>query len=110
MRIVLDSPATPNALASAREQPLRTGWFYLGFAPLRLDRVRLGVRNEAPEAGHYQCPLLYFPSAAPHRYRRRAVPGVTQLLGGDRDRVGRGLARAIDALRLATLRNAFAKI
>src|SRR5678815_938738 len=70
--------------------------------PLRLDRVRLGVRNEASEAGHNQCTLLRLPSAAPHRHRRRAVPGVTELLGGDRDRVGRGLARAIDALRLTT--------
>src|SRR4029077_15633714 len=59
-------------LASAREHPLRTGWG--GLPPptppaaggngggglglprlpsLRLDRVRLGIRNETPEAGHH---------------------------------------------------------
>ena len=48
--------------------------------PLRLDRLWLGVRNETPEAGYHQRPLLCFPGTAPYRDRRGVVPGVTELL------------------------------
>jgi len=48
--------------------------------PLRLDRLWLGVRNETPEAGYHQRPLLCFPGAAANRDRRGVVPGVTELL------------------------------
>ena len=48
--------------------------------PLRFNRFRLGVRNETPQAGHHQRPLLCFPGTAPYRDRRGVVPGVTELL------------------------------
>ena len=67
-------------LASAFEHPLRAGLVLRWLRPLRLDRVRLGVCNEAPEAGNHQRPLLCFPGVASHRHRRCAVPGVTELL------------------------------
>jgi hypothetical protein len=67
-------------LASGREQPLRTGWFYLGFALYASTAFGWGVRNEAPEAGHHQRSLLCLPGAASHRHRRCAVPGVIELL------------------------------
>ena len=67
-------------LDSAREQPLRDGLVLPRLRSLRLDRVRLGIRNETPEAGHHQRSLLCLPGAAPHRHRRGSVPGVTELL------------------------------
>ena len=38
-------------LASAREQPTADELVLSWLRPLRIDRVRLGVRNETPEAG-----------------------------------------------------------
>ena len=67
-------------LASAFEHPLRAGLVLRWFRPLRLDRVRLGVCNEAPEAGNHQRPLLCLPGAAPYRDWGVVVPGVTELL------------------------------
>jgi hypothetical protein len=67
-------------LASAREQPLRTGWFYLGFAFYASTAFGWVFVNEASEAGHYQRPLFCLPGVAAYRNRRRAVPGVTELL------------------------------
>ena len=61
-------------LASAKEQSLRTGWFYVGFVTLRVDRLRLGVRNEIPKAGYHQRSLLCLPGAAAHRDRGGTLP------------------------------------
>jgi len=66
-------------LASAREQSLRTAWFYLGFA-LYASTAFGWVFVMKPKAGHDQRPLLCFPGAAPHRNRRGALPGVIKLL------------------------------
>jgi len=56
-------------LASAREQSLRTVWFYLGFA-----------LYASTAFGWVFVMKLCFPGAAPHRDRRGAVPGVIKLL------------------------------
>ena len=65
-------------LASARERPLRTvlSWLF----SVRLNGVRLGVRNESSKTGHHQRPLLCVPGATPDRRRRGAVPGIIKLL------------------------------
>jgi hypothetical protein len=67
-------------LASAREQPLRTGWFYLGFVLYASTAFGWVFVMKAPEAGDHQRPLLRFPGAASHCHRRCVVPGVTELL------------------------------
>ena len=63
-------------LSSVRDQPLRTRWFYVGFAVY----ASTGIRNATPKAGHHQRCLLYFHGATPHRRRRGAVRGIVELL------------------------------
>ena len=65
-----------RALASSRYGRVCLSWL----RSLRLDCLRLGVRNETPEAGYHQRPLLCLPGAAAYRDRSRVVPGVTELL------------------------------
>jgi hypothetical protein len=60
-------------LASERPQPFRTGWLPR-LRALRLDRVRLGVRDEVAEAGDDQRPLFRVHDAVADGDRRGAVP------------------------------------
>ena len=65
-------------LASAREQSLRTVWFYLGFA--LYASTAFGWVFVMKHLKLATISVLCFPGAAPHRDRRGAVPGVTELL------------------------------
>ena len=66
-------------LASGHEQPLRAGWFYLGFALYASTAFGwVFVMGHLKLAD--QRPLFCFPGVAPDRDRRGAVPGVIKLL------------------------------
>ena len=97
-------------LASAREQPLRTGWFYLGFALYAstafgwvfvMKHLKLATISVL-----YSVSLVLLLTAIGVVLFRESL-NYFEVIGIV---FGRGLARAVDAVRLATPGNAFAKI
>ena len=90
-------------LASAREQSLRTSWFYLGFALYAstafgwvfvMKHLKLATISVL-----YSVSLVLLLTAIGVVLFRESL----NYFEGDRDRVGRDIARAIDALRVAAL-------
>lgn len=67
-------------LASAREQSLRTRWFYLGFALYASTAFGWVFVMKHLKLANHQRPLLCFSGTAAYRNRSGVVPGVTELL------------------------------
>ena len=67
-------------LASARERPLWTSWFYLGFALYASTAFGWVFVMKHLKLANNQRPLLCLAGAAAYRDRRGVVPGVTELL------------------------------
>ena len=67
-------------LASAREQSLRTSWFYLGFALYASTAFGWVFVMKHLKLATISVLYVCLPGAAAYRDRRGVIPGVTKLL------------------------------